>query len=244
MNEKCRIHNSQFYGIFENFDLNEESRFQFIKFNVLQILDNFKETYTSIFETTKNLNSQNFENKVKSIEKNIAKEKFGLAVDVRKQLAGNQNLTTDEQKKHEFVSFETWKELYGNTKRSMDRSFKYNENPHLSEARQNLDQLINTLIESDQSNRSPSKKKSDLRSQNSYDVDFPDLKEDSIKGYENERIKKLILCRYFALPLLRKYFLQRVSREVNLSKDYPIAIKNWSKMKSIASILVSSMTYS
>ena len=58
MNEKCRIHNSQFYGIFENFDLNEESRFQFIKFNVLQILESFKETYTSVFETTKNLNSQ------------------------------------------------------------------------------------------------------------------------------------------------------------------------------------------
>jgi len=120
---------------------------------------------------------------VKLIEKNIAKEKFGLAIDVKKQLAGNQNFTVEEQKRHEFVSFETWKELYGNTKKSLDRSFKYNENPHLSEARQNLDQLIQTLIENDQPNRSPVKKTSDSRLHNSYDIDLLDLKEDSIKGW-------------------------------------------------------------
>jgi len=116
MNEKCKIHSSQFYGIFENFDLNEESRFQFIKFNVSQILENFKETYTNIIETTKNLNSFNFESKVKQIENNIGKTKFGLASDVRIQLSGKQAIS-EQQKKHEFLSFETWKELYGNQKK-------------------------------------------------------------------------------------------------------------------------------
>lgn len=43
--------------VFENFDLNEESKFHFIKLNVSQLIDTFHDLYSNINTITKSLDN-------------------------------------------------------------------------------------------------------------------------------------------------------------------------------------------
>jgi len=58
VNKKWENHGTQFYNIFENFDLNEESRFHFIKLNVSQVIANIEEAYKNTSGVILNVNSQ------------------------------------------------------------------------------------------------------------------------------------------------------------------------------------------
>ena len=58
MNRKWETFGSEFYRIFENYDLNEESRFQFVKFNVSQVTDLLSELYMSVGDITANLSQK------------------------------------------------------------------------------------------------------------------------------------------------------------------------------------------
>ncbi len=48
--------------------------------------------------------------------------------------------------------------------------------------------------------------------------------------------------RVFSVPLLRRYFLEKITSEAKLNKDYPIPNKKWTKFKQVSSILASSKT--
>lgn len=55
--------------------------------------------------------------------------------------------------------------------------------------------------------------------------------------------EELDLNRVFSIPVLRRYFLEKITWEAKLNRDHPIPVDKWPKLKFVSSILASSKAY-
>jgi hypothetical protein len=113
LNKRWENYDFEFYSIFDNFDLNEESRVHFTKLNVSQMIKALAEVYEGLGTSMKDYNAQSFETRSKSVEENVSPSKLS-SKEILKDLDLSKSLRN--ARREEFVSYEMWKKVKGDKK--------------------------------------------------------------------------------------------------------------------------------
>jgi len=125
--------------------------------------------------------------------------------------------------------------------RSSSRTFRLSEDSQISDEKELLNNLTSFLL----GNGTISQNLSDsfyqtLRMSTRGSVaSYSEIKGESYKG-SLISTEELDLNRVFAIPMLRKYFLERITWEAKLNRDHPIPIDKWPKLRFVSSVLASS----
>ena len=125
--------------------------------------------------------------------------------------------------------------------RSSARAFKLTEDAQISDEKELLNNLTAYLLGTGNMSQSLSDSfyHSLRTSTRSSIASYSEIKGDSYKG-SLISTEELDLNRVFSIPVLRRYFLEKITWEAKLNRDHPISVDKWPKLKFVSSILASS----
>jgi hypothetical protein len=234
VNQRWENYDSEFFTIFENFDLNEESRVHFTKLNVSQIIKSMNELHGDITAAFQDYNAVAFEKKTKEMEDKLDTKRLSASKSVHKETMNN--IGRPMIKREEYVNYDTYKRRKHATSEDSSYSNKENlANPHKNPERQPLDNIIALLTKEPthqahvNSTRVERAKSMPIAPTHSTDVS---MEEDVLTFMNQNKLGQL-----FSNPQVRKYFLEKINNSPN-SKSFTITEEKWPILNQIATCLI------
>ncbi len=108
MNKQWENFDTSFYSIFDDYELNEESRVHFTKLSISQLIKTLQEYHTEIYTAMNDYSNQNFENKMKMLEEATSQRK-GHSLNIIDHLDFKE--TIKQTRREEFIPYDAQKKL-------------------------------------------------------------------------------------------------------------------------------------